>query len=112
VLADVLQGLGPGRVRWHLDRSVSNVGRVKERLGTVAEGRRLAWDVEVSDAIDSTLASTPAPVVTSDSAILNETDAWLPLEALVHHCHIPAAHVVDLRPDGERSSLFPSSELS
>lgn len=112
VLADVLQDLGPGRVRWHLDRSVSNVGRVKERLGAVAEERGLGWDVEVSDAVDSTLAATPAPVVTSDSAILEEADAWLPLEALVHQRHVPAAHVVDLRPDGERSSLFPCPELS
>ena len=54
--------------------------------------------------MDATLRNVSNPVVTSDSAILDETDAWLHLEALTHERHIPDANIVDLRPDGERSS--------
>lgn len=108
-LRATLRALDPLRVIWHLDRSVSNVGRVKERLAD-ASPEALAWRLEEEKDVDGVLCSAASPVVTSDSTILDATDAWLHLEALVHARHAPDANVVDLRPDGERSSWRPGTE--
>jgi hypothetical protein len=104
LLADTLRSLDLGRVIWHLDESVSNVGRVKTRLSDVASGRDLNWCIMQEDDVDATLCDVADPVVTSDSAILDATSDWLHLEALVHRRHVPSANVVDLRPDGDRTS--------
>ncbi|PSQ98924.1 MAG: DUF434 domain-containing protein [Bacteroidetes bacterium SW_11_64_17] len=104
LLADTLSALDLEGITWHLDDSVSNVGRVKARLRHVASERGLAWRLVQEDDVDATLCDVTAPVVTSDSAILDATTAWLHLEALVHRRHVPSARVVDLRPDGERTS--------
>ncbi len=110
LLTATLQALDPARVVWHLDRSVSNVGRVKERLENASSETDFAWALEEEENVDAALQSTSNLVVTSDSAILDATDAWLHLEALIHRRHAPDAHVVDLRPDGERSSWSPGAE--
>ena len=107
-LADTLHALNVTRVVWHLDRSVSNVGRVKERLTTVSTDRGHSWRLVEEADVDGTLRAVSAPIVTSDSAILDASEEWLPLEALVHAHHVPDANVVDLRPDGERSSWPPA----
>lgn len=109
LLAKTLRTLHPPRVTWQLDRSVSSVGRVKERLEEVASEVNFAWEMEERDDVDAALRNVSNPVVTSDSAILDETTAWLHLESLVHGRHVPEANVVDLRPDGERSSWEPGT---
>jgi len=101
-LADVLASLGVRGVTWHLDASVSNVGRVKERLRAVKSERELAWRFVHEGDVDAALSDVSAPVATSDSAILDASTAWVPLDALVHRQHVSSANVVDLRPDGER----------
>jgi len=111
-LADTLHALHPSSVVWHLDRSVSNVGRVKERLTTVSSERGHSWRLVEETDVDGSLCAVSAPIVTSDSAILDASEAWLPLEALVHAQHVPDANVVDLRPDGERSDWLPVEEAS
>jgi len=105
LLRDTLRSLAPAKVIWHLDRSVSNVGRVKERLADVFSETGFAWRLLEGGDVDATLCASSNPVVTSDRAILDATDAWLHLEALVHGRHVPDANVIDLRPDGERSAL-------
>lgn len=112
-LADTLCALSPERVAWYLDRSVSNAGRVQERLADAQPRAGPAWTVSVSGHVDDALRTAPGLVVTSDSELLDATEAWLHLEALVHARHTPDAHVVDLRPDGERSAgpPFPASTM-
>jgi hypothetical protein len=107
LLTTTLQSLDPETVIWYLDRSVSNVGRVKVRLEEALSNADLPGRVVEGKDVDAILRSVSAPVVTSDSAILDETDSWLHLEALAHARHIPSANIVDLRPDGERSPWPP-----
>ena len=106
-LADTLHALNVASGVWHLDRSVSNVGRVKEGLAAVSSERGQSWRLVEETDVDEALCAVSAPIVTSDSAILDASGAWLPLEAMVHAQHIPDANVVDLRPDGERASWPP-----
>ena len=112
LLATTLQALDPARVVWHLDRSVSNVGRVKKRLVDASAETDVVWRVKEQEHVDATLCNTANTVVTSDSTILDATESWLHLEALVHARHSLDAAVVDLRPDGERSSWSSCSEPS
>lgn len=102
-IAETLQILHPARVSWHLDQSVSNAGRVKEQLTDVSSVTGIPWDVSVHDDVDETLSGLSAPVATSDSAILDASEGWVPVEAMVHARGCFDANVVDLRPDGERS---------
>ncbi len=111
LLVATLQRLQPGPVTWHLDQSISNVGRVKPRLSRTLSEKGAAWRLAVSDRVDAALRASSNVVVTSDSAILDVTEDWLHLEALVHARHVPHAHIVDLRPDGERSLGFADAEL-
>lgn len=105
-LAETLHTLSPEKVIWHLDRSISNVGRVKVRLETVLSDSELSGTIREEDNVDAVLRRSGDLVVTSDSEILDATRSWLHLEALVHDLHIPHANLIDLRPDGERSALL------
>lgn len=105
LLVDVLQSLNLDGVTWHLDRSVSNVGRVKTRLEDRALHSGTSWDIVEHDGVDAALCASDRPIVTSDSAILDATESWLHLEALVHARYESETNLVDLRPDGERSEL-------
>lgn len=106
LLTDVLSSLNLDGVVWHLDRSVSNVGRVKTRLQDRAPRSGLPWEIVEHDHVDAALCDTSDPVVTSDSTILDASESWLPLEALVHARDESDPNLVDLRPDGERSDLL------
>lgn len=103
LLRDTLQSLDIAGVTWHLDRSVSNVGRVKERLADASPTADFAWRLVEEGDVDTALRDASGPIVTSDSAILDAVGTWLHLEALVHAHQVPDANVVDLRPNGERS---------
>lgn len=106
LLADALQALDLEGVTWHLDRSVSNVGRVKTKLQDRASSPSgVTWETSESDEVDAVLCASSAPVVTSDSTILDASESWFHLEAFVNAHAVSDANLVDLRPDGERSTL-------
>lgn len=104
ILAMTCTSLDIDGATWHLDRSVSNVGRVKAHLTEGALGESVQWHVNIGEDVDRALIDARHAVVTSDSSILNASEQWLHLEALVQARHVPDANLVDLRPDGERSS--------
>lgn len=103
-LAETVEALGVQGVTWYLDCSVSNVGRVRARLLERASDLSVGWDVEVGSEVDSALLESGNPVATSDSEILDASDAWFHLEAVLHERYEGKVNLVDLRPDGERSS--------
>lgn len=105
LLRDTLSTLDVAGVRWHLDRSISNVGRVEAALDRVGASAPFAWKSVIEDDVDARLRAVENPVVTSDSAILDASDAWCHLEAHVHARSIDAVRLVDLRPDGERGAV-------
>lgn len=104
LVTQTLQRLGVSGVNWYLDQSVSNVGRVKTKL-TEAFPERSSWDLREMNEVDAALQSSSNPVVTSDSAVLDASESWLHLEALILAQHVDDAALVDLRPKGERTDF-------
>lgn len=93
----------PNRVRWLLDRPVSNSGRLKALMERVlarqtdAAQRPVAWSIELADSPDAVLRQASDPVITSDSAILDQCGVWFNAAAEVLATHVPGAWMVDLR---------------
>lgn len=105
-LRTTLQELSVDGVTWHLDEHVSNVGRVKSKLQQLAPPSEMSWRISVERDVDAALQDTTDPVATSDSGILDASGSWIHLEGTVMSHRSISAKVQDLRPDGERSSLF------
>ena len=78
-VAEILRGAAPARVRWLLDRPVSNSGRMAARLRAAEP----AWEVELVDAVDPVLVRSGDVAATSDSWILDRAPAWFDLPAAV-----------------------------
>lgn len=110
-IQQTLQELAVSGVTWHLDEHVSNVGRVKAKLGQIAPGSERTWRITVEPNVDASLKQASGPVATSDSAILDASSSWIHLEAtVISHQSIPAV-VRDLRPQGEREPLSSSGDV-
>lgn len=105
-LRKTLLDLSVSGVTWHLDAQVSNVGRVKTRLQKKAPSAGMTWKINVEPDVDASLKGASGPVATSDSEIIDESVSWIHLEATVISHHSIPANVRDLRPNGERLSLF------
>jgi hypothetical protein len=91
-IAELLGAAAPARVRWFLDRPVSNSGRLAARLRAADP----AWEVELVDAVDPVLARCGDVAATSDSWILDRAPAWCDLPAAVIAARGPAAWLLDL----------------
>ena len=91
---------------WYLDRPVSNSGRLKTIIQSLAAERGWPWRVELVPNPDPLLAATDEIVVTADSVILDRCQRWFNLAAEVLGRHVPAANVVDLsrKPDASVNS--------
>ncbi len=76
VIAHVLNKLAPANVLWLLDKPVSNSGRLKKRIITFAEERKLNWQVELALSPDKILAESEHIIATSDSAVLDKCTHW------------------------------------
>jgi hypothetical protein len=88
------------RCRWHLDRPVSNSGRLKQALLDIAAGAGWDWEVELVFNPDKILAQSDQVVATSDSAILDRCEGWINLSRLVIGKGAPRARVIDLCVEG------------
>ena len=94
-----LQTLAPASVRWLLDRPVSNSGRLKVMIESLAAEKGWPWRVELSECCDGDLAACQTPVVTSDSAVLDRCGPWCNLAAYVTAQHNRLERIIDLSDD-------------
>lgn len=85
---------GVSECRWFLDRSVSNSGRLKQIMETVAASEGWPWSVTLVDDPDPLLAATPQIVATADSVILDACHAWVNLARETVTREVPGAWVV------------------
>jgi len=95
-----LSSISPCRVRWLLDRPVSNSGRLKTLIEDLISKNNRPWTVELQQNPDKILRESPDPIATGDSAVLDACHQWLNLTALALQ-NPPAASlkppIIDLR---------------
>jgi hypothetical protein len=96
VIAQTLSRLHASGVMWLLDKPVSNSGRLKKILLEYAQTHTLNWDVQLVPNPDKQLIASDAPIVTSDSAVLDACRQWLNLAPLVIG-HLTPTSLVDLK---------------
>jgi len=86
---------GVAECRWFLDRSVSNSGRLKQIMETVAASHGWPWSIELVDDPDPLLSTTPHIIATADSVILDACQAWFNLARETVVRAVPGAWVVE-----------------
>jgi hypothetical protein len=86
------------RCVWYLDAPVSNSGRLKQVIESVAREAGWGWSVEVVANPDAELsAAREAVVATADGMILDRCRQWFSLARAVVGETVPGARVIDLR---------------
>ncbi|HOW68693.1 MAG TPA: DUF434 domain-containing protein [Candidatus Paceibacterota bacterium] len=85
---------------WWLDRPVSNSGRLKEEILSIAARNLWEWQVDLVFNPDKVLAETDHIAATSDSVILDRCRRWANLVRWVIDQEVPNAQVVRLICDG------------
>ena len=87
LLGNVIAGAAPAEVRWFLDRPVSNSGRLRGTIETMAASAGWPWQVE--------LANNPDRAIAATGWVAASTDAWL-LDRCPHWVCLPDAVVVQV----------------
>lgn len=107
MIGRALRAGGASAAVWLLDEHVSNTGRLKAEIRTVADTLTdQEWTVRVGRGVDQALTDAAGPVATSDSRVLGQCRSWINLLAdvcaLVREAdaqgQTEAPNVCDLRP--------------
>lgn len=96
MIAAALAETGCARVRWLLDRPVSNSGRLRALIEDRVAGEEPAWTVELTDRTDRLLSEASEVVATADSAVIDRCGRWLSLARHVVEAAVPNAWIIDL----------------
>ncbi|MCR4609249.1 MAG: DUF5616 domain-containing protein [Eubacterium sp.] len=81
-LLKTLSDLKVGKAVIHLDKPVSNSGRLKQKIFEYADGKNYELEVLIEDAVDHELKEKIL-VATGDAIILDECDKWFNLVSYV-----------------------------
>lgn len=81
---------------WLFDRPISNSGRLKLLVASLAEERAWPWEVELVPSPDRVLATTDGLIATADSAVLDRCSRWFNLARSVVESEVPEAEMLDL----------------
>lgn len=87
----ILNELKVQEVNWLLDAPVSNSGRLKTLMRTIAEKHAWNWNIELVPDPDAQLSIVKEIIITSDGIILNACDQWFNLmDYLLKKVNTPA----------------------
>jgi hypothetical protein len=98
LISEVLAAQKPKSVLWLFDRPVSNSGRISNFINAIAAENGWPFLAKAVERVDSLLIESPRVVITSDSAILNQSDEWCNLAAYLIDSRIAVANIIDLWP--------------
>jgi len=100
LIGNFLKEINMGPALWLLDSPVSNSGRLKKMIETIAAEKDYPWHVKLLTNPDTELIKTDSVVVTSDSVILNKCKHWLNLAREIIEQKLPQTWLIDLaQPD-------------
>lgn len=94
LIGEFLAAAGCAGAVWLLDRPISNSGRLKRLIDTVAGERGWPWEVRLVASPDRALIAADEIVVTADSAVLDRCQRWFNLARNVVERSIPDAWIV------------------
>ncbi len=106
LIGRALAGFRPARVKWLLDKPVSNSGRLAGIIRDVAEESGWDWEVTLVPDPDPLLATSAELVATADSAVLDAGPRAINLVAFLVEHHVPHTRLVDL---GEPAAETPEA---
>ena len=81
----------------YLDQPVSNSGRLKQRILSLAEGIRFGLEIEIANPVDAILKTKPL-VASGDAIILDECSAWFNLAKYIVDTEIGSYPYIDMLP--------------
>jgi hypothetical protein len=96
IVAGCLNGIGVSSALWLFDSPVSNSGRLKTIIGSLAEENGWPWEIELLPNPDKKLIETDMTAATSDSDVLDKCGKWTNLTAYIIAAAIPDAQIIDL----------------
>ena len=96
LIGRALSSLGVSQCTWYLDRPVSNSGRLKQIILSMATENGWPWAVELVADPDAILSDSDCTVATADSGILDRCNTWLNLAQKVVSENVADAWVVKL----------------
>jgi hypothetical protein len=96
LIGEFLSELRATSAVWHLDRPVSNSGRLKTILEQTAAAHGWTWEVRLVPDPDKILRETDQLVATADSGILDECAHWVNLARWAIEAAGMSANVIDL----------------
>ena len=95
LIGNLLAELRVASAVWHLDRPVSNSGRLKTILEQTAQAHNWPWEIRLVPDPDKILRETDQLVATADSGILDECSRWVNLARIAIDREIPNAKILD-----------------
>ena len=96
LVAKCLEDIGVENALWLFDSPVSNSGRLKTIIGSLAEENGWPWEIELLPNPDVKLIETDMIAATSDSDVLDKCGKWANLTAHIIVTAIPNAQIIDL----------------
>jgi hypothetical protein len=93
---EFLAALRVSRCLWYLDSPVSNSGRLKQSIQTLAQEKGWPWQVELVPSPDAILSKATEIIATADSVILDRCQKWFNLAREIVQAKVPNARIVDL----------------
>lgn len=101
LIIDFIESINPAKVKWLLDRPVSNSGRLKKMMEEDLLADNHNWTVEIVTNPDAELISIDEIVVSSDSVVLDGCGRWINLAEEIIRNKIPSAKIIDLSTGGD-----------
>ncbi len=96
IVARCLEDIGVSNVLWLFDSPVSNSGRLKTIIGSLAEENGWPWEIELLPNPDRKLIESDMIAATSDSDVLDKCGKWTNLAGYIITNSIPGTQIVDL----------------
>jgi hypothetical protein len=96
LIGEFLSALRVTSAVWHLDRPVSNSGRLKSILEQIAAAHDWQWEIRLVPDPDKILRDTDQLVATADSGILDVCRVWVNLARATIEQSVPEASIIEL----------------
>jgi hypothetical protein len=96
ILGNLLDSLEVSECVWLFDRPVSNSGRLKKIMESLAVENRWPWQIDLVASPDAALSESQETIATADSVILDRCQTWFNLCREAISRYAPQAWMFDL----------------